>query len=86
MEDRTQLPDYPDEARMRGLKSLLAPPRGYSKGGQQQSIVENLFKMPRKRQCFFWPAVRLETLPEEVLARIMSFQKLPRAVSRRWAA
>ena len=86
VEERSAIPDYPDEARMRGLKSLLAPARGYSKGGQQQSILENLFKMPRKRQCLFWPAVRLETLPKEVLGRILRFQKLPCAVSRRWVA
>ena len=46
--------NYPDDAQIEALTSILAPPRGYN-GGAQQSLLQ-AFRLPVKQQAFFWPA------------------------------
>ena len=45
--------NYPDDAQIEALTSMLAPPRGYN-GGIQQSLLQ-AFRLPVKQQAFFWP-------------------------------
>ena len=69
LDQRAAIPDYPTEERLQLLTRLLGPPRGYSDGLKQQSILQ-AFGLAAKKQALQWAVPDLCGCPPEVLARI----------------